>query len=122
MPIILSPNLRTALGLCCDIYGTIGGLCVRRQRKSGAVVYWERRKQGALTPGQLAHRARFQRGYEQWGTLTPEQQAAWRTAADRFSTRMVGSHLFLRVWWRQDQHFLAQAFKWHHLTLFLPGP
>jgi len=122
MPIIIDSTLYTALGLALDIWGCFGGLTFRRNPRRGTLVYYERPKQGALTPAQQAHRVKFQRGYDQWSTLTPNQMGAWRTAADRFSTRMVGSHLFLRVWWRQDTHFLEQAANWYNLTLELPGP
>jgi len=118
----MSPTLRTALGLSLDMWGSLSGLCIRKDPKRGGIVYWERRKPGAPTPAQAAHRAKFARGYDQWNTLTDDEQRDWRLAADRFTTRMVGSHLFLRVWWRQDQHFLDQAARWLHLTLTLPGP
>lgn len=121
MPILLGRKLRTALGLALDMWGCLGGLTIRRGPKRGAYLYYERPKQGPLSPAQLAHRVRFQRGYDQWHTLTADQMQQWRIAADRFTTRMVGSHLFLRVWWHQDQHFLDQALRWYNLTLELPG-
>lgn len=122
MPKLMSPSLITALGLCLDMWGTLGGISFRHDPALGIIAYWERRKMGALTPAQERHRVRFQRGYEQWNTLSAEEKDDWRHAADRFSTRMVGSHLFLRVWWYQDQHFLAQADLHLNLQLNLPGP
>ena len=122
MALILSEALKTALGLALDFWGTLGGLCMRRLKRRGTIVYYERPRQGALSPAQQAHREKFQRGYEQWRTLTPDQQRDWGLAADRFSTRMVGSHLFLRVWWRQELTFLQQAKLHLGLDLVLPGP
>lgn len=122
MALILSDTLKTAFGLCLDFWGTLGGLCMRRLKRRGTIVYYERPRQGALSPAQQAHREKFQRGYEQWRTLTDAQQADWGTVADRFSTRMVGSHLFLRVWWRQETHFLDQAKLHLAIDLVLPGP
>lgn len=122
MPKILDKTCRTALGLCLNAWGSLSGITFRRNPRGGGITYWERRYPGALSPAQAAHRVKFQRGYEQWRTLSPQQQADWETAARRFTTRCIGSHLFLKVWWHQDTHFLGQALRHLNLTLVLPGP
>ena len=122
MPVTLAPQLRTALGLCVKLRGNIGGVTFRRDLKRGTMSYRERRRLAPLTDKQLAHQVKFKRAYEQWSTLTDEQQAAWNRAADVASTRKIGSHLFLRVWWYQDTWTLEQFARWYNITLFLPGP
>lgn len=122
MALILSKTLRTALGLTLNIRGNLGGLTFRIDPRRGTIVYFERRKPGSPSPGQLAHRAKFNRCYEQWGTLSATEQRDWTLAADRASTRMIGSHLFMRVWWRQDTWTVEQFARHFNLTLVLPGP
>lgn len=122
MALVLSPQLKTALGLCLSIRGMVGGVHFRRGLAGRHIVYRERIRTSALSEKQLAHRVKFLRAYEQWYTLTLEEQADWGLAADRFSTRQIASHLFLRIWWRKDTWFLAQAKRWLGITLALPGP
>lgn len=122
MALTLSPKLRTALGLSLGLHGGLGGLTYRRQPRTGSIVYYERRAPGALSPKQLAHRAKFLLAYDKWWSLTDDQRANWETAARVASTRQIGSHLFLRVWWKQDTHTLDQFKRHYALDLALPGP
>lgn len=122
MPLLISKALTTALGLSINIRGTIGGVTFRINPRSGTIAYFERRHPGSLSPKQAAHRAKFNRCYDQWATLSPSEQRDWTLAADRASTRMIGSHLFMRVWWTQDTWTVAQFARHFHLTLTLPGP
>ena len=119
---VLSQTLRTALGLAIRIKGNVGAATFRRVNKRSSIAYRERRRTTALTEKQKAHQTKFQRCYEQWRTLTDDQQGHWRRTADRISSRMIGSHLFMRVWWRQDTHFLDQVSLWYQVDLVLPGP
>lgn len=119
---VLSKDLVTAMGLCLRIKGNVGPVTWRRFNKRKHIAYRERRRTSALTEKQKAHRVRFLRAYEQWQSLTDTQRDDWRTTADRISSRMIGSHLFMRIWWRQDKHFLDQIELWYHVTLVLPGP
>lgn len=119
---VLDRDATTALGLSLRIQGCVGPVTFRRVNKRTSIAYRERRRTSALTDKQLAHRVRFLRGYEQWNTLTDQQRADWTTAANRATTRQIGSHLFFRCWWVQDTH-TVDMFKIHYnLDLLLPGP
>jgi len=117
----MSPTLHTALGLCLGIRGKIGALCTRKTAGVGMIVYRERRRTAPLTEKQIAHQTKFKRAYEQWATLSAAQQNDWNRAADVTSSRTIGSHLFLRVWWYQDTWTLEQIQRWYQINLVLPG-
>jgi len=120
--IIASDFMRRVFKLCLDMWGCFGGITFRHIGKRGVVVYYERKRTGALSPAQQEHQTQFKRGYEQWRSLTPDQQDQWRLAADRSSSRMIGSHLFLRVWWHQDLWTVQQLERHFNVTLELPEP
>ena len=122
MALTMSKTLRVALGLSLRIKGDIGGLTFRRQPRTGTIVYYERRKPGQLSPKQLAHQVKFKRGYVQWNSMSEIQRDRWRRAADVASTRMIGSHLHLRVWWYQDTWTVSQFARHYNIVLTLPGP
>lgn len=122
MALVMSPTLRIALGLCVRIKGNIGGITFRRQPRTGTIVYYERRKPGSPSEKQLTHRVKFTRAYDQWASLHEFQRQRWNRAADVASTRMIGSHLFLRVWWYQDAWTVSQFLRHFNLELRLPGP
>lgn len=122
MPLLISKTITTAMALSMNVRGTIGGVTFRIHPRSGTIAYWERRKPGSLSPAQHAHRVKFTRCYEQWATLSATQQRDWSLAADRASTRMIGSHLFMRAWWHQDTWTVEQFARHYHITLVLPGP
>lgn len=119
---VLDKDAIIALGLCLRISGNVGTVTWRMVNKRKTIAYFERRRTSALTAKQKAHRIQFERAYEQWRTLTDEQRDDWTRAANRISSRQTGSHLFMRVWWRQDTHFLDQMSLWYNLDLVLPGP
>ena len=118
----MSHSLRTALGISLRLKGNIGPFTFRRQPRTGTIVYYERRLPGAPSVKQLAHRVKFNRAYDQWNHLTQPQRDLWNLAANRASTRMIGSHLFMRVWWRQDTWTVSQFARHFNLVLTLPGP
>lgn len=119
---VLDQTALTALGLSLRIKGNVGAITWRRFNKRKSVAYRERRRTTDLTEKQKAHQVRFKRAYEQWQSLTDEQRQDWNRTADRISSRKIGSHLFLRVWWKQDTHFLDQMSLHYHVDLVLPGP
>ena len=119
---VLDQNAVTALGLSLRIKGNVGAITWRQFNKLKHIAYRERVKPAVLSPKQQAHRTRFKRGYEQWRSLTDDEREHWKIAADRISSRQIAPHLFLRVWWRQDQHFLNQMSYWYSIPLVLPGP
>jgi len=119
---VLSQSLRTALGLCLRIKGNLGAATFRRVNKRSSIAYRERHPPGPLSAKQQAHRLKFLRAYEQWRSLTELQRAQWKAVADKISSRQIGSHLFMRIWWRQDTHFLDQISNWYTIQLTLPGP
>lgn len=122
MPRTLDRRLRTALGLCLDLWGTLGGITYRRMRPGASLAYYERKKLGALSPAQQAQRAKFLRGQEQWHTLTDDQKRDWQRAADRFTTRSTGNHIHLQCWWHQTTDFIEAAARWYHIHLVMAGP
>ena len=119
---VLDQTARTALGLSIRIAGNLGPATFRRLNKRTSIAYRERRRTSALTPKQKAHRTKFNRAYEQWRSLTNSERDDWRRVADAISSRMIGSHLFMRVWWKQDTHFIDQVSLWYFINLNLPGP
>ena len=122
MALTMSKNLRVALALSIRLKGNIGPFTFRRQPRTGTIVYYERRLPGAPSTAQLNHRVKFNRAYVKWDSLTQAQRDDWNLAANRASTRMIGSHLFMRVWWRQDSHTIDQFALHFNLALALPGP
>ncbi len=122
MALTMSKTLRVALGLSLRIQGNIGGVTFRTQPRIGTVIYYERRKPGQPSPKQLAHRVKFTRAYEQWASMDEFERLRWNRAADIASTRMIGSHLFMRVWWYQDEWTVSQFLRHYNIDLRLPGP